>query len=272
MFKNIFRFIKSKTFFINLGIYLVVLFIIIFVANKWLDNTTLHGETIKVPDFKNLKITELENFIADKDVKYEVIDSIYDPKIAKGIVVRQEPEAGADVKQNRTIFLYVTSVMPPRIEMPKLVDRSLRQATAMITSYGLRLGKIDFKPDQCANCVLEQLVKGKKIEPGELIEKGTVIQLIVGKGLGDEEVGVPCLLGLSKKEALEKLSENSLAIGAVNYDNPKDSLASKVYKQTPSCGKETSVNMGATVDIFLTSDKNKIPAVQNDNNKDDFDN
>lgn len=262
MLKDIFQFIKSKTFFIHLAIYLVVVILLFFIVTKWLNSTTRHGESIKVPDFKDLKLAELDNFIADKNVKYEVIDSIYDPKTPKGIVVKQEPEAGSDVKENRTIFLYVTSILPPSIQMPKLVDRSLRQATAMIESYDLKVGKIEYKADQCANCVLEQYAKGKKVEPGELIEKGTKINLIVGKGLGDEEVGIPCLHGLSKREAIDKLLENSLSIGIVSYDTPKDSLISKVYRQTPSCGKESSLNMGATVDIFLTSDKSKIPARQ----------
>jgi beta-lactam-binding protein with PASTA domain len=273
MLKTIFQFLKSKTFLKHLAIYIVLLLLIVFCVNSWLKSTTNHGEYIRVPEFTKLKITELDNFIADKKIKYEVIDSIYDPKLPKGIVVKQEPEADSEVKENRTIYLYVTSILPPSIEMPKLVDRSLRQASAMITSYGLKIGKIDYKADQCANCVLEQHVKGKKIEPGELIEKGTRIDLVVGKGLGDEEVGVPCLYGLTKKEAIEKLLENSLSIGAVSFDTPKDSLQSKVYKQTPACGKETMVNMGATIDIFLTSDKNKIPAVSNaDAKENEYDN
>jgi len=267
MLKNIFQFLKSKTFLKHLAIYIVVLVVVIFCVNTWLKSTTNHGESIQVPDFSKLKLAELDNFIADKQVKYEVIDSIYDPKLPKGIVVKQEPEANAQVKENRTIYLYVTSILPPSVEMPKLVDRSLRQASAMIASYGLKIGKIDYKADQCANCVLEQFVKGKKIEPGTLIEKGTKVDLIVGKGLGDEEVGVPCLLGLTRKEAIERLLENSLAVGAVSFDVAKDSLQSKVYKQIPACGKETTVNMGATIDIFLTSDKNKIPAVTTSDNK-----
>ncbi len=262
MIKNIFQFIKSKTFFINLAIYIVVIVILFFIINAWLKSTTNHGDSITVPNFKNLKLSELDDFISGKKIRYEVIDSVYDPKSPKGVVVRQEPEASAAVKENRKIFLYVTSILPPRIEMPKLVDRSLRQASAMILSYDLKIGKIDYRADQCANCVLEQHVKGKKIEAGEPIEKGTKIDLIVGKGLGDEEVGVPCLYGLTKKEAIEKLIENSLSVGAVSFDSAKDSLQSKVYKQIPACGKESTVNMGATVDLFLTSDKNKIPAIE----------
>lgn len=259
MFKGIFQFIKSKTFLKHLAVYTIVICLLFWVLLSWLKSSTNHGVAIKVPDFTNVKLADLDKFISDKSVRYLVIDSIYDVKAPKGTVVKQEPEAGAEVKENRIIFLYVTSILPPSIQMPKLVDRSMRQAASMITSYGLKLGKIKFVPDQCANCILEQMVKGKKIAPGEVIEKGTVIDLVVGEGLSDEEVGIPCLYGLTRKEAMEKLAESSLSTGSITYDEPKDSLSSKVYRQSPSCGKESTTNVGSAIDLFFTADKNKIP-------------
>jgi beta-lactam-binding protein with PASTA domain len=270
MFKGLIQFLKSRTFFKHLLIYIVAVSLLFWLIGAWLRSTTNHGETIKVPDFSNVKINELDKFVNGKQLRYLVIDSIYDTKAQKGVVVKQEPEPGAEVKENRTIYLYVTSVLPPRIEMPKLIDRSLRQAAAMITTFGLKMAPPKFVPDQCANCVLDQqLANGKKIAPGTLIEKGTVIRLIVGKGLSDEEVGVPCLIGLTKKEALEKLLENSLSLGSVIPDSPKDTLNGRVYRQSPSCGRESTINMGGTVDLYLTSDKDKMTAVPDTSSTDD---
>ena len=266
MLSSFFQFIKSKTFLIHLALYLLCIIILFFIVTTWLKSTTNHGEYIKVPDFKGLKLNELDNFIEDKKVSYLVIDSIYDVKLPKGVVVRQEPEVGEDVKENRTIYLYVTSVLPPSMEMPKLVDRSLRQAVAMIASYGLKLGQTKFVPDQCANCILEQLVKGKKIAPGDVILKGTVVDLVVGKGLSDEQVAIPCFYGYNKKEALEKLSEYSLSLGVIVYDTPKDSASSFIYRQSPGCGDNT-VSMGTSIDLYFTADKNKIPAKQAESTK-----
>lgn len=258
MFKGVLQFLKSRTFIVNFAIYLIAVFILFSVLMSWLRSSTKHGESIPVPDFKNVKLADLDRFVSDKNVRYLVIDSIYDVKAEKGTVVKQEPEPGASVKENRIIFLYVTSILPPRIQMPKLVDRSLRQAISMITAYGLKLGKTKFVADQCANCILEQLAKGKRISVGEPIEKGTVVDLVVGKGLSDEVVGVPCLYGLTRKEAVAKLAENSLSVGSVAFDNPKDSLLSRVYRQSPSCGKENTINLGYAIDLFLSADKNKV--------------
>lgn len=261
MFKGLLQFLKSKTFLKHLTIYIVSVSLVCWFIISWLGNTTNHGETVAVPDFSGISIKELDKFVADKNLHYLVIDSLYDTKAKKGVVVKQEPEANAEVKEGRTIYLYVTSILPPTIQMPKLVDRSLRQAAAMITTFGLKLGKTKFVPDQCANCVLEQMVKGKKITPGDKIEKGTVVDLIVGKGLSDEEVGVPCLYGLSRKEALAQLAEASLSIGSVSFDVPKDSISGKVYRQIPACGKESMINMGGTIDLYFTSDKSKLSSI-----------
>jgi len=259
MFRGFLQFLKSKIFFKHLAIYLIFAGFLFWILLSWLKSSTNHGEKINVPDFTNVKIEDLDKFISDKNIRYQVIDSLYDAKAPKGTVVKQEPEPGAEVKKNRIIFLYVTSLLPPSIQMPKLIDRSLRQAASMIASYGLKMAPPKFVADQCANCVLDQLIKGKKIAPGEIIEKGTVIQLVVGKGLSDEEVGVPCFYGLTRKEAMAKLTENSLTPGLIKFDEPKDSVLSKVYRQSPSCGKESTINMGASIDLFLTADKNKIP-------------
>jgi eukaryotic-like serine/threonine-protein kinase len=273
MFKGIIQFIKSRTFLKHLAIYLVVFFLLFWILLSWLKSSTHHGESIPVPDFTNVKLAELDKFVSDKHVRYLVIDSIYDVKAEKGTVVKQEPEPGAAVKENRIIFLYVTSLLPPSIKMPKLIDRSLRQAASMISSYGLKMAAPKYVPDQCANCVLDQLVKGKKIAPGETVEKGTVIQLVVGKGLSDEEVGIPSLYGMTKKEAIEKLTENSLSVGSVVFDNPKDSLMARVYRQIPSPGKDKTINMGSAVDLFLSGDKNKIapPDTTGSDDPEDFD-
>lgn len=258
MFKDIVQFIKSKAFFKNLAIFIVLFSIICWVILRWLASYTNHGETVSVPDFSGLKIDKLDQFIEGKHVRYQIIDSLYDPKSPRGVVVRQEPEPKAAVKEDRTIYLYVTSLLPPRVIMPKLIDRSLRQATAMIASYGLKVGKITHTPDECSNCVLEQLSKGNKIQPGQPVPKGTVIDLVVGQGLDNEEVEVPCLIGLTLKEAQLKLIENSLIAGETIFENDKDSLISKVYDQTPSCEKER-ISKGAAIDLYFTTNKSKIP-------------
>ena len=179
--KDFFRFITSKVFFKHLLIAIISLTIVLWILFKLLGVYTHHGETAEVPDFKGISIPELDHFIEGKNVRYVIIDSVYDPKKKSGMVIKQEPEAKSEVKHNRIIYLYVTSMQAPQIAMPKLVEKSTRQAVFMIESYGLKQGTITEIDAHCKGCVVNQLYKGKEIMTGAAIKKGSKIDLIVGR-------------------------------------------------------------------------------------------
>ncbi len=179
--KDFLGYIKSKVFLKHFALALISLALVLWILFKLLAVYTHHGETAEVPDFKGKAIAELDNFVADKNVSYTIIDSVYNPDEKPGIVFKQDPEAKSLVKHNRTIYLYVTSTQPPQIAMPKLVDRSIRQALFMIESYGLKQGKVTEVAGDCNGCVLKQFYKGKEIKPGDPIKKGSKIDLVAGK-------------------------------------------------------------------------------------------
>jgi beta-lactam-binding protein with PASTA domain len=179
--KGFFAFLKSRQFFLHFGLAVLSIIITLWFLVKMLNTYTQHGETVEVPDFKGKTIGELNDFVTGKDVRYQIIDSLYAPKEKPGTVIRQDPETKTKVKRNRTIYLYVTGLLPPQVTMPKLIDRSERQAILMIESYGLKVGKITQVAGDCNGCVLGQFIKGKAVEPGTNIKKGTVIDISIGK-------------------------------------------------------------------------------------------
>ena len=255
-FKSIILFLKSKRFRVHFIISLAVAFLILWLSFKWLGIYTHHGETFPVPDFSNIKMEELDKFISDKNLKYEIIDSVYDATVPGGVVIKQDPEKNSFVKQNRIIYLTVSSKLAPLVKMPNLVDASVRQALAMIESYGLKAGRKDFRPDPCVNCVLAQMLKGKKVEPGEMIPKGSVIDLVLGKGQDGELLNVPCVIGLTRQEALNKIAENGMSEGAVacsDCKTAKEKETAKVYRQTPGCAADNLARPGTVIDLYLTT-------------------
>jgi beta-lactam-binding protein with PASTA domain len=178
--KDIFAFIKTKQFFLHFGLAALSVLIVLFCFVKYLSSYTDHGEFVEVPDFNEKRISELNGFIKDKGVNYLIIDSLFDPTREPGMVIKQDPAPKSKVKHNRNIYLYVTSRVAPQIEMPKLRDRSERQAKQMIISYGLKIGPVTTKAADCNGCVIEQMFEGKPIEPGQKVKKGSKISLIVG--------------------------------------------------------------------------------------------
>jgi beta-lactam-binding protein with PASTA domain len=177
---SFFAFLKSKPFFIHLAVSLVSVILVLIVLIKSLSSYTDHGEYVEVPDFSDIRVSDLENFASGKEIQFQIVDSIYDPARKTGVVIKQEPFPNSKVKHNRTIYLYVTSMVAPQITMPKLIDRSERQARLLVLSYGLKVGKITTQSADCNGCVIAQQFKGENVEPGAPIKKGSVIDLIIG--------------------------------------------------------------------------------------------
>lgn len=116
--KDFILFLKSKRFRIHFIISILIGVLILWVSFKSLNSYTHHGELISVPDFASVKIENLDKFIADKNLKYEIIDSVFDANAGSGVVIKQDPEKNSSVKQNRTIYLTVSSKLPPLVKMP----------------------------------------------------------------------------------------------------------------------------------------------------------
>ena len=254
--KDVILFLKSSRFRIHFIVSLLLGCLILWLSFKWLDSYTHHGEAITVPDFSHIKIEELDRFIADKNLKYHIIDSVFNAKVPAGVVIKQDPEKKSLVKQNRIIYLTVSAKLPPLVKMPSLVDASLRQALALLEAYGLKAGKREYRQDACVNCVLEQSIKGKKIEVGKMIPKGSVINLVLGKGQGSEQISIPCVIGLTLQEASERIAENGFNKGAITCIDCKTNAAkekAKVYKQNPACSSDIDIQPGSTIDLYLTT-------------------
>lgn len=157
------------------------LIIFLWLISIYLDAYTLHGKYIDTPNLIHLPLKDAIQIIESKKLRYKIIDSIYQPKEKPGVVISQNPDTNTKVKENRTIYLTISSFQPPSIEMPKLVDLSERQAIMILSSYGLKLGKIIYEPSYCNGCVVKQLYNHQEILPGKYIKKGSIIDLVVGQ-------------------------------------------------------------------------------------------
>ncbi len=137
---------------------------------------------------------------------------------------------------------------PEMVAMPNLVDLPIRQAIALIASAGLEMGELRYRPDLSIDVVIEQHYNGKNITEGDSIQKGSVIDLVLGKGLSNQRTSVPDLIGMTLEPARKKILISSLNLGTYIYDNTilngKDSLNAFVYKQNPEYREDCQPSAG----------------------------
>ena len=256
---NFFSFVFSKSFLkhlgIALGVFIALILVIVFALSAYTD----HGETIAVPDLSGLRKENLEATLTALNLKFAVIDSVYDNKRPKGSIVDQTPVPGFHVKAGRTVYVTVVAMQPQRVKMPNLVDLTLRQATQRLETYGLKVGKTSYQPDIAKNAVLKQLWKGRKIHPDSLIVKGSSIELVLGDGLNDSEIPMPYFINLTPEQAEEAIKSGALIQGAFIYDTDvKDTLKARVYKQRPAYSSNSVIKIGDPVDLWFTENEDKI--------------
>ena len=243
----------------------ILLFIgLVFGLLYYLGGFTKHGETITVPDLHGLSMDRLDEFLADKHLKYHISDSTFDLKKPRGSVIEQDPVPFEKVKENRTIYVTVNTIVPPQVKMPSLEDLPYPYVISFLETYGLKVGgEPRYLPDLAKNRVLNAYFKGKELKTGDKIAKGSVIDLVLGDGLGNTKVKIPQLVGKPLDEVLFVLKASSLNKGVIITDKSiADSGDVFVWKQKPEYSPGATISQGESIDLFVTYDRKKLPKLK----------
>lgn len=260
------EFFKSKTFILNAVAALGITIVLIVLIMVFLRTYTNHGEYVKIPDLKGKTTVQASGILKKLNLRLQIRDSLYSTDAAPGTVLDQFPKDGKKVKGNRTILITICAFSQEMIPMPQLTDISYRQAANIIGSSGLIAGAIEYTPSEFPNLVLEQKINGITVLVGEMIPKGTIVDLVVGSDSNGLTSEVPTLLGRNLTEARMTLGEDFLNVGTITYDesftSEEQKSAGVVWKQSPDPTEVFEVTKGTAIDIWLTVDTAKIEEKQ----------
>ncbi|MEN8138201.1 MAG: PASTA domain-containing protein [Bacteroidota bacterium] len=263
---NLFKFIFSKWFVVNVFGAIIVLLVGIYFVTNLLGEITLHNKTITVPDLKTYSILEVEETLGNLSLEYKVIDSsAYTTKFPKNSVVKQDPVSGIEVKEGRVIYLTVNPSGFRSVQVPYLVGKTSRQAVSYLKTVGFKVGKFEYRPDIGKNVVLDMKYRGKILDSLVTLPKESVIDLVLGAGLNSEKTTLPNFIGDDISVAKKKLVEMSLNLGKVRYDGGRnDAEKYFIYKQYPNYHKNSKLKIGSVIDLWLTSDSSKLTKITSD--------
>jgi beta-lactam-binding protein with PASTA domain len=255
------RFLRSKTFWANVVVSIILGVLLLFGINSFLAYYTRHGENIKVPDLSTMSLSEIEKELRRNQLRFEVIDSSeFNPNYPRFSVIAQYPDAGSFVKEGRVIRLTLNPGQARKVAMPDLVEKTKRRAIYDLNSTGFSVGELKYVPYIGKDVVIKASVDDQTVKAGQLFRKGTVVDLTLGQGLSTERVTMPYLRWKNLEEAKNSLLASSLNLGSVIYDEEiTDTALALVYRQNPEPTLEPAINMGREVDLWLTNDYTKIP-------------
>ncbi len=258
------QFLTSRLFFRHFALSVTIAAVTVLIVLLALKFYTRHGESLPVPDLLGMTEDQFSVVLDKSNLKYVIVDSTYKEEVVAGGVIDQVPDAGMHVKRNRKIFITINAVAPEQVSVPPLTDISMRQSLAQLESVGLLPGTITYKPSEYHNLVLEANFNGRRVITGEMLPKGSQINLVVGTGDGRGSVSLPELKGLTLDLARTILIDSMLTLGAVIYDQSVvsriDTLQARIWKQHPDRSGSPFVSIGSSVDVWLTVDELRFSA------------
>ncbi|MFE9855028.1 Stk1 family PASTA domain-containing Ser/Thr kinase [Streptomyces sp. NPDC005780] len=153
-----------------------------------------------------------------------------------GKICRQTPEKGAQVEENDTITVFVSSGAP-KIEVPDVTEKSEESARKQLEEKGFTVTVTSVESsDADPGTVLEQTPKGNS-----RAEKNSEVKLSVAT---EKLISVPSVTGRTWDQAVAQLTQLGFTnIGKSEVDNEKP--AGEVVEQNPvadeKVGKDTSI-------------------------------
>ncbi len=250
---NFGQFIRSKAIFKHLGILFGSTLVLLFIVFKSLDLYTDQGEFVIVPELHNLNSDSLVMASDEDYLQFIIIDSVFDANAKPGQIIRQHPLSGAKEKKGRKVYFTIVSKGSEYVQMPNLVDLSIRQAIDILKHSRLNVNQLIFVDNFARNAVLAQLIRHDTISPKTQILVGTAINLIIGDGHNPSGVDAPFLIGKTADEALDLILKSSLNFAGADtiFGSTKDNL--RVFKQYPTY--RSKLLLGDAVGFSLRSAK-----------------
>jgi serine/threonine-protein kinase len=135
------------------------------------------GGEIKVPDF-----TGMEKEIALKRIKRLGLKSEIsfqeDANFGYNQIIIQDPLPNEVVKRKHKVKLLVSSGIG-KVEVPDLTDMNIENAEVVLENNQLQMGEIRYVRN---NYSAQNQILAQNLEPKQIVEKGTYIDLVVNRG------------------------------------------------------------------------------------------
>ena len=251
------KYITSRPLWFNILVaigVIVLLFVIFMLSLNWI---TRHGSSKTVPAVTGKKIDDAQKLLADKGFNIVLQDSVYYDSLPAGFVIKQFPEADQVVKVNRDVYVIINRFVAPDVSMPNLLGSTYRNAQFTLEKLGLHIGDTSSRVDFAKNSILEMSLNGNELKPGDKVKVGSRIDLVFARGLGNEDISVPKLVGLSLAEARIKLEAIGfdISLEPISQANIRDMESAYIWQQNPESrtpdGVPRRIRAGQAITVWL---------------------
>ena len=180
--KSLFNKIFELPVYIHLLAVIALSIFSVYVVLKYIDSYTNHNQAVFVPDIRGLQIEEAAPLLAQNQLRYTVIDSIYSKEKMPGAIVELTPEADTKVKKNRIIYITINAKSEESKSIPDLTYISYRQAYAYLKSLGFKNVEEKYVSGEYRYLTVGVEYKGELVASGTRIPLSEKLILVISDG------------------------------------------------------------------------------------------
>lgn len=220
-------------------------------------------DDVRVPNVVGLFELDGGRVLRNADLVLKVEQSLFDNEVPAGYIISQDPVAGRMVKQQREILVRV-SLGAEEVEVPSVIGLTSREGKLGLTQAGFVLGEEEeaYDPKVNPGIVLEQWP-----QPGQIVMKGTAINLVVSKGKeAPISFALPDFRGQDFELVKAQVRDLGLPLGNSWPEYSTIYRQGQVVEQNPAPG--TQVQPGWSIDFVysqgITPSTPQQPQIQQD--------
>jgi serine/threonine-protein kinase len=208
------------------------------------------SQPVAVPFVEGVRAPEARRRILNAGLKPRPVNESSD-SVPRGIVIRQEPDAGERI-QKGNVVRYFVSTGKPRVDVPEVVGARESEAVATLRAAGLAPRVVDIFSDEPEGVVIAQDPKG-----GTSIVEGSEVRINVSKG--QQQTGLPNVVGRSFEDGAAALRQAGFE--PVRRDVEAEEPEGTVVGMSPGAGTLAPPGTKVTLNVSLGVSTTSVPEV-----------
>ena len=193
---------------ISLLLAILILWGLIYGTLVWLDIYTRHNEAVVIPDVKGMTMEEAAPFLAEKGIRYNIIDSVFSKDVDPGAIVEIVPTPGSKVKEGRIVFVTINAKTSQMARIPEVQDLSFRQAYVLLTSIAFKSIEVKYVAGDYKDLAIGVEWNEKILEEGQHVPLNAHLTLVVSGGFEETDSLALDSLNMAPVESLDSEEEN----------------------------------------------------------------
>ena len=224
----------------TLGVALLAFAVGLSVFSYVLMPRLIHREgEVRVPELANLTLEQAQRTLEPTGLLLSRAGERFDPGVARGRIVQQDPPAGTPVRGHRRVSVTV-SLGEEYSTVPALFGETRRGAELLLEHSGLRVGGITRAP---SDAVGEGLVVATDPPAESVLPRGAPVAVLVSTGGGEEVFVMPDLVGREIGRARRQLEAQGYRV----LTPPSAPGMGPIVAQDPPPGARLTRDMSITL-------------------------